>query len=260
MEEEKQGQTEGQGTPQQPEAPPPIEVAPRTSGLAIASLVLGILGLFLCVTAPIGLILGIIAITQINRDPERITGRALAIAGVIVSGIIMFFSIFLAAILFPVFQKARERAQQSQCLNNVKQLSVSMQMYLSDWRDAYPPTGRWNEAVSPYYRRSEILVCPRVKPAEPSYAMNDRLAGRLARDVKYAASTVSLFESVPGPNRAGGPELLPAPPRHSSGHSVGYVDGHAETRRTEELNKEYWDPTAETEIQETTQSDDMSGG
>lgn len=257
MEEEKQGQTEGQGTPQQPEAPPPIEVAPRTSGLAIASLVLGILGLFLCVTAPIGLILGIIAITQINRDPERITGRALAIAGVIVSGIIMFFSIFLAAILFPVFQKARERAQQSQCLNNVKQLSVSMQMYLTDW-DAYPPVGRWNDAVQPYFRRPEVMVCPRVKPAEPSYAMNERLSGRLSKDVKSPASTISLFESVPGPNRAGGPELLPAPPRHSSGHSVGYVDGHAMTVNTEDVKTHNWNPAAS--FTQPLPSEGMEGG
>jgi prepilin-type N-terminal cleavage/methylation domain-containing protein/prepilin-type processing-associated H-X9-DG protein len=44
----------------------------------------------------------------------------------------------LAAILFPVFAKARERARQTSCLNNLKQLGIASYQYLQDWDDCYP--------------------------------------------------------------------------------------------------------------------------
>ena len=45
----------------------------------------------------------------------------------------------LAAILFPVFAKARERARMTSCLNNMKQLGIGLYTYLNDWDEAYPP-------------------------------------------------------------------------------------------------------------------------
>jgi prepilin-type N-terminal cleavage/methylation domain-containing protein len=51
----------------------------------------------------------------------------------------------LAAILFPVFAQAREKARATACLNNMKQLGIALEVYLSDWDGAYPmnrfPTG-----------------------------------------------------------------------------------------------------------------------
>jgi prepilin-type N-terminal cleavage/methylation domain-containing protein len=44
----------------------------------------------------------------------------------------------LAAILFPVFAKARERAKQSSCISNLKQIGIAMLTYTSDWEDKYP--------------------------------------------------------------------------------------------------------------------------
>src|SRR5215213_5496507 len=44
----------------------------------------------------------------------------------------------LAAILFPVFAKAREKARQSTCLNNLKQQGTAGQLYLQDWDDTFP--------------------------------------------------------------------------------------------------------------------------
>ncbi len=44
----------------------------------------------------------------------------------------------LAAILFPVFAQAREKARQTQCLSNIKQLALSIVMYASDWDQTYP--------------------------------------------------------------------------------------------------------------------------
>jgi prepilin-type N-terminal cleavage/methylation domain-containing protein len=44
----------------------------------------------------------------------------------------------LAAILFPVFARAREKARQSNCLSNVKQLMLAVQQYVTDNDQAYP--------------------------------------------------------------------------------------------------------------------------
>ncbi len=44
----------------------------------------------------------------------------------------------LAAILFPVFAKARAAAQKSNCQSNMKQLGSAFKMYLQDWKDTYP--------------------------------------------------------------------------------------------------------------------------
>src|SRR5437868_6204128 len=45
----------------------------------------------------------------------------------------------LAAILFPVFAQAREKARQTSCLSNLKQLSHAMLMYAGDYDELFPP-------------------------------------------------------------------------------------------------------------------------
>lgn len=83
--------------------PPPPQWGPSgagTNGLAIASLVLGLLGLVLCgITAIPGLILGIIAINQINNSPVRQEGKGLAIAGTVISAIVIVISLIGLAFL-----------------------------------------------------------------------------------------------------------------------------------------------------------------
>jgi len=45
----------------------------------------------------------------------------------------------LAAILFPVFAHARERARQTACLNDMKQIGTALYMYLGDWDETFAP-------------------------------------------------------------------------------------------------------------------------
>ncbi len=61
----------------------------------------------------------------------------------------------LAAILFPVFAKAREKARQTQCLSNMKQQGLAFAQYIQDYDGTYPPTLRWSPSDSSYY-----LACP----------------------------------------------------------------------------------------------------
>lgn len=78
----------------------------------------------------------------------------------------------LAAILFPVFARAREKARQSSCLSNLKQLALGLLMYSQDYDEKFP-TYYWGEGNSgiatsctwwagayPYIKNLQIFKCP----------------------------------------------------------------------------------------------------
>ena len=80
----------------------------------------------------------------------------------------------LAAILFPVFARAREKARQTSCLSNVKQLSLGLTMYAQDYDESFPywnwayrqsiggPLGMtmWYAAIYPYVKNQQLFTCP----------------------------------------------------------------------------------------------------
>jgi prepilin-type N-terminal cleavage/methylation domain-containing protein/prepilin-type processing-associated H-X9-DG protein len=74
----------------------------------------------------------------------------------------------LAAILFPVFAKAREKARQSSCLSNVKQIGLGLMMYIGDYDEKFPGGDSvWVPAVGgiywtldPYIKNTQIWACP----------------------------------------------------------------------------------------------------
>ena len=74
----------------------------------------------------------------------------------------------LAAILFPVFAVAREKARQTKCLNNMKQIGTGVQMYSEEWNGTFPPNRFqrkpavrvWKHAVRPYVRGMQVYICP----------------------------------------------------------------------------------------------------
>jgi prepilin-type N-terminal cleavage/methylation domain-containing protein/prepilin-type processing-associated H-X9-DG protein len=77
----------------------------------------------------------------------------------------------LAAILFPVFARARDKARQTACLNNCKQIGTSLMLYLDDWEGAFPNQwwdhsgcDEWNctpaRQLKPYAKSTQIYVCP----------------------------------------------------------------------------------------------------
>ena len=59
--------------------------------------------------------------------------------------VVIAIIIILAAILFPVFAKAREKAQQSRCINNLKQMSIAMEMYEDDYEGGILPVSIKND-------------------------------------------------------------------------------------------------------------------
>jgi hypothetical protein len=102
--------------------------APR-NGLAIAALVLGLLGLFACAPAGIlAVVLGIVAFVRAQNQPPVFPGRAMAVAGICCGsgGTIVGASLL---VLLPSFLAARDDARRIACLSNLSQLARASASY-----------------------------------------------------------------------------------------------------------------------------------
>jgi prepilin-type N-terminal cleavage/methylation domain-containing protein/prepilin-type processing-associated H-X9-DG protein len=83
----------------------------------------------------------------------------------------------LASILFPVFSRAREKARESACLSNLKQIGVAVMMYASDYDDFLPLANEYPAKTStnpshmegppslmdiiyPYVKNTQVFRCP----------------------------------------------------------------------------------------------------
>jgi len=73
----------------------------------------------------------------------------------------------LAAILFPVFARARENARKSSCANNLKQIGIGFAQYKQDYDETWvegwstaPPNPMWTYALQPYLKSNQVFVCP----------------------------------------------------------------------------------------------------
>ena len=91
----------------------------------------------------------------------------------------------LAAILFPVFAKVREKARQTSCLSNEKQLGLAFVQYTQDYDECYPGTlyygNGWSSRIYPYVKSIGCYTCPDDPTAAGvgqnaiSYGLNDNL-------------------------------------------------------------------------------------
>ncbi len=75
----------------------------------------------------------------------------------------------LAAMLLPALSKARERARQAVCMNNLKQLATAFHMYLNDYNEYFPPYNvtnvatydwTWAQNIYNYVRNPNLFACP----------------------------------------------------------------------------------------------------
>jgi hypothetical protein len=217
----------------------PSSPTPPTCGLAVASLVCGILGVCsMGITALVGLVLGILAINKISRSGGRLGGNGLAIAGISVSGAMLLLLPIQAAMLLPALSRAKSKAQTINCANNLKQLNIGLRMYATDHDEKLPAGNKWCDAISQEIGAARVFRCP----ADPSdrrcsYAFNARLSG--VDLTKVNSQTVMLFESNAGWNACGGPDFVTI--RHRPVLVVALVDGsvqqyHGDPRQLR------WDP------------------
>src|SRR5438094_4320345 len=99
-----------------------------------------------------------------QRKPRGLTQGFTLIELLVVIAIIAI----LAAILFPVFGRARENARRSSCQSNVKQIMLGVAQYTQDYDESYPPIGihigstdiNYFRLIHPYIKSTQVMVCP----------------------------------------------------------------------------------------------------
>lgn len=119
----------------------------------------------------------------------------------------------LAAILFPVFARARVKARQAMCQSNMRELGTAFLMYVQDYDETLPPTDydsggvrfTWFQLVDPYIKggltgtglnknqRKSIFVCPDIDMGVPDPAWLARLGSPSTRSILSYGTNVYLF-------------------------------------------------------------------
>lgn len=160
--------------------------------------------------------------------------------------VVIAIIIILAGILFPVFARAREKAQQARCINNLKQMGAAIALYEQDyesimprWRGGGQSYPYWKDLMDLYLKQikkgktsgyyedeGELLQCPSAPTEEAyiswqagrTYGYNPYLTDKTREsDVKYPASTLRITETSqqnpddPNSQYPGGSYQLPTP-------------------------------------------------
>lgn len=195
--------------PESMKSQPPV---PKTNGLAITSLVLGIIG-FTCmgiITALPAIICGHVSLSQIKRSEGRETGQGMAITGLVLGYVGLFLTTIatiglLAGMLLPAISQARTRAREVESMNNIKQIHVACMIY-QDEHGTLPDS--LNQLVEMDMLSADVLQSP----------------GDTDPDVDYELVFNGSLHEVPSPGET---VMI----REKNGHVVGYLDGHVERGR-----------------------------
>jgi prepilin-type N-terminal cleavage/methylation domain-containing protein/prepilin-type processing-associated H-X9-DG protein len=173
----------------------------------------------------------------------------------------------LAAILFPVFARARENARRTSCLSNIKNLGLAVMQYTQDYDERMPrintygpqalETGKnsgycpssclhlWQHSVYPYVKSAQAYLCPSTdRDWDGSYTgrmpfgYNEGMSGIALAAIQIPAETIVLGDSVPSANSYilnPYPSTSHAMPdaRHLETFNMVYADGHAKAQKLE---------------------------
>jgi len=142
----------------------------------------------------------------------------------------------LAAILFPVFAKAREKARQTSCLNNQRQIATSFMLYAQDHEEMLPQADIAWGAIG---LDKGVLVCPtKGKKQANGYVYSYFVAGLALGEITdpttemLVADGIALSTAIANPSA----NIMYAPGdidwRHSGGYIAAYVDGHVGLQKT----------------------------
>jgi prepilin-type N-terminal cleavage/methylation domain-containing protein/prepilin-type processing-associated H-X9-DG protein len=129
----------------------------------------------------------------------------------------------LAAILFPVFSRVREKGRQSACISNSRQLALAIMMYAQDYDEIYPgrwtgwydpPTTPvrayvgWRTLIQPYVRNVDVFRCPS-NPRNNDPAATDVFDRYLSPPIRasYSCNGDSRVIGGPAPMGFGGEAL-----------------------------------------------------
>jgi hypothetical protein len=198
-----------------------------------------VLGLALGLVA---LVVGAVAGRRVRKlreaRGERGSGRESAVAmfggfllgGAVFVGVLALLMSVLPSHVWPGGYH-KERRRKAVCLSNIKNLSLSLQMYLADNADVFPPAAAWCDVFEDYTKNELVFQCPSVEERERDpacdFALNEALDGTRLLHVTDLVGTVAIFESDIGWNAAGDASNLPAASRHLGGDNYGFADGSA---------------------------------
>jgi len=168
----------------------------------------------------------------------------------------------LAAILFPVFAKAREKARQSSCMSNIKQFGLGALMYVQDYDETFfrlsytsgaaTPTTYlcdWPEKVVPYIKNYQIMKCPSHSDTVPSgyantyicsYGANQNISVAAMGSFQAPSVTIMMYEdqstwrynTCANYSWAFNGKVGTVAYRHNEGSNIVFVDGHAKWYNT----------------------------
>lgn len=129
----------GCGSPLPGASAPAEQPITKTSGLAIAAFVLGVLSPFtLAITAIPAVVLGIISLVKIEKSGGRLTGTAFAVIGIVVPAAVCLLFI---GITLPALAKVRQTAFRMTCASNLSGIGKAMIIYSNDYQDQFPRAG-----------------------------------------------------------------------------------------------------------------------
>lgn len=117
-----------------------------------------------------------------------------------------------AAVLLPALSKARGKAQQVSCVNNLKQIALAMFMYADDHEDQFPAQADWEKNLKDYIGNEKVLICPAVNKRIYIYALD----GTKQDALEEPSRTILVYED---PREIG----------HGKKIAVAFADGHVET-------------------------------
>lgn len=102
----------------------------------------------------------------------------------------------LAAILFPVFARARENARRTSCLSNLKQIGLGMMMYVQDYDETYPNANNpyLPERLDPYIKSEQLFMCPSSPFTGSGVLSGNYSASRTIMPLASENKTVKLAE------------------------------------------------------------------
>jgi prepilin-type processing-associated H-X9-DG protein len=157
----------------------------------------------------------------------------------------------LAAILFPVFARAREKARQATCQSNLKQLSLAALMYAQDYDETLPghsmhPTSSegypmWYDLFEPYIKNQQMRKCPSDKSPALGYGWTVLISARghyRLAGIGKPAETILMADNNAerGFLRAGTGTCSHGDcangrfnPRHNDVGNCGFADGHVKS-------------------------------
>ena len=103
----------------------------------------------------------------------------------------------LAAILFPVFARARENARRSSCQSNLKQIGLGVFQYIQDYDEKFPlavtgsssatstPPVGWADSIQPYLKSVQIFQCPSESTSPSTNPTAQAISGASYTDYWY---------------------------------------------------------------------------